>query len=501
MANLTRRLFMPLLGVILLATLSFTAAADEEPCGATYQLPGDVYREVGDWPTIHHDVSNSGVLPEGMAAPKEFRLKWSALENASVLSSPVVGDDGRIYVTATDENFEGLEGWESGILESRLYALDAASGAIIWQDTRVRLGGMAGAPLLIRSPRGELSIIASGAGWLYAYDENGGLRWSARLGREDVGISAHLSSDGRAIFLGTSEGSVYLMDPATGSEIIPPYLPDDLVNGNTPAMTRDGTVIMVGTHAEDLEDGLAWAVKPDTATGSWETKWTFEDIEGESQTSPTLSRDGDRVYIGDQHASLFTLDVESGELLWRYDFDDLIGSEYLIYASVAASPAGLLGFDLINQPIKMDSRLIEFFQRYGFVLGLITTSPFGSSPFDLDFMPRYVVILKDVGDAAEMVYMENWGTTGGLTYSVGSGRFYFDGIEEGPLPGMESSVVVSLDPTTGEHFTQPLENYCMNNISLANGALIVPVFWGGLMNAPVVTFQGYGLHYYEEAPQ
>jgi hypothetical protein len=169
------------------------------------------------------------------------------------------------------------------------------------------------------------------------------------------------------------------------------------------------------------------------------------------------------------------------------------------------SNSGVLpeGMAAPNQPIEMDSRLIEFFKRYGFILGLITTNPFGSSPFyfDLDFIPRYVVILKDGGDSAEIVYTENWGTTSGLTYSVGSGRFYFDGIEAGPLPGMESSVVVSLDPATGEHFAQPLENYCMNNISLANGALIVPVFWGGLMNAPVVTSQGYGLHYYENAAQ
>lgn len=469
--------------------------------GASGYAAAEVYREVGEWPTIHHDSSNSGVLPHGIASPREFRLKWSALENASVLSSPVVGDDGRVYVTATEENFEAIPEWESGLMQSRLYALDAETGRIIWGARGIRSGGMAGAPLLIRNQAGELSIIVSAAGWLMAYDADGSIRWRSPMGTYEVGISAHLSPDGRAIVVGTNEGSVHLKDPGSGANLLSPYNSDDFVNTNTPAVASDGIVILVGTYIHDSEDGVAWAVKPDIASGTWETMWVYEELEGESQASPTINHEGDRVYIADGHANLVAITVGSGEEIWRYDFAYLMGDDYLSYASVAATPEGLVGLGMVHPSYNLDPRLIDFIDYYGTLIGYILLGPFGVFIENLSWesLPKFMVVLEDRGDCAEVKYLRDWKVTSGVSYSAGSGLFYFTGMQRDPLSGRMVDIVVGLDHETGEAYTQPLENPCLNNITLASGALIVPVFWGGLIDIPLMTSQGYGLHYYEDA--
>ena len=386
-------------------------------------------------------------------------------------------------------------------MQSQLYALDAGSGGIIWQSRGIRLGGMAGAPLLIRNQADELSIVVSAAGWLMAYDSNGTERWRSPMGTHEVGISAHLTPDGRAVVVGTNEGSVHLKDPGTGADLLPRYKPDDFINTNTPAVTSDGTVILVGTYIHDPEDGVVWAVRPDTTSGTWETRWVYEELEGESQTSPTIDHAGDRVYIADGHANLAAIAVQSGEGIWRYDFSYLMGDDYLSYASVAATPEGLIGMGLVHPSYNLDPRLIDFMDRYGALFGYVFFGPFGVFIENLSWknLPKFMVVLEDRGDSAEVVYIEDWKVTSGVSYSAGSGFFYFTGMQRDPVSGKMLDVVVGLDHVTGEAYTQPLENPCLNNVTLANGALIVPVFWGGLIDIPMLTSQGYGVHYYGDS--
>ena len=475
---------------MLVLALCLAPAAD----GATGE---GVFTAAGDWPSIHHDSGNSDVLPVGMAAPVEFELAWSALKDSSVLSSPVVGDDGRVYVTATQEHFRWYptvwlaelakafldplasslnvggkpsELLDSGMLQSRLYALDAETGEVLWERAEIALGGMAGAPLLLRDAQGDLSIVVSCLGKVIAYDGNGDMRWSSPLGFAEVAISPHLYPDGKSILLGTNMGSVYLKDAATGADLLPPYRSADKVNSNTPGISSDGTVILIGNHGADREDGVAWAVRPDIASGEWETAWEYEDVAGESQTSPTIA--GERVYIGDGHAGVTAIALSDGSKLWHYTFSDLADwQDYLAYASLAVTPEGMIGMCMVP----------------------VTSSGFASYA---DLPPMYIAVLEDRGGEAVRLYLEDWKATSGVAYSSESGRFYFTGMEEG-AGGEPRSIVVGLDAASGESCSQPLENPCMNNVTLADGALVVPVFWGGLIGLPMVTEQGYGLHYYK----
>lgn len=493
------RVIVPPLAALLLFVFPVpsTPAAPAAGAGAGRGHLGP-FREAGDWPCIHHDSANSDVLPGGKAAPAEFELKWSALKDASVLSSPTVGDDGRVYVTATQEHFRMYPtGWlfaplaetfldpllsslggakpsemlKSGLLQSRLYALDAETGKVLWERAEIALAGMAGAPLLVRNALGDLSIVVSCLGKVIAYDPHGNKRWDSPLGFAETAISPHLYPDGRSILLGTNLGSLYLKDAATGRDLLPPYRPAGLVNTNTPGIGPDGTVIMVGNHVSNTEDGVAWAVRPNLATGKWDLVWACEDVAGESQTSPTIA--GGRVYIGDGHAGLLALDLADGDVLWRYAFTDIAGwQDYLVYASVAVTPEGLIGMCLIPAGLKE-------FSAYA------------------DLPPMYVAVLEDLGDCAERRYLEDWKATSGVAYSAGSGRFYFTGMEPG-AGGEPRNILVSLEAKSHASFSQPLENPCLNNVTLADGALVVPVFWGGLIGLPMVTDKGFGLHYYRE---
>lgn len=454
-----------LLALLLAATLMPSlSAGDAASASAEERQANGAYREVGDWSSIHHDSGNSDVLPEGVSGPVDFRLKWSAIENASSFAGPAVGDNGCLYFTATRENFDSSH---SGLMQSVLYALDRESGEILWQSDEIRAAGAISAPLLIRGPDDELSIVVGCMGKVIAFDENGEVRWRSRLNPMEVPIGPHLSPDGKAIFVSTNTGSVYLKDPATGVDLLPPYTERGLQNINTPAMTPDGKVILVGIHRSDPEDGLAWAIKPNLRTRTWKTVWTYEDVDGESETSPALSADGKRVYLGDRYGCVIALNTENGRECWRYRFDPPGDEVYFFYTSLTVTPEGMVAANVVPRDGGWES------------------------------LPMYFAVLQDRGRRAELIYMEDWKINSSATYSVDSGRFYFAGKIPDAASGEMQDVIVSLDPETGAYSAQPLENPSLNVLSMAEGAVIVPICWGGIIGLPQVVTEGYALHYYE----
>lgn len=479
--------FARVASVVAVLALSVMLAPTPAPC-APRKAAGSsaTFHEAGDWPCIHHDSVNSDVLPEGKSAPMQFEFDWSALVNASALSSPVIGDNGRIYVTATKENFlaDGRDD-SSGLLESRLYALDASDGHTIWKVRAVREAGMACAPLLLRDPSGRMNVVVSCKGKVVSYIDRGRYAqklWESGLNPDEFAISCHLFPDGASILVGTNKGGVYLKDAASGSNVLEPYRREGFTNTNTPAVTGDGTVILVGRHNNYSGDGVAWAVRP-TLTGSeweWDELWKFDDIDGASQTSPTVAASGDRVYVGDGYGDLIALTLvdtaehRRGEEIWRYEFDDdpaLAG--YLIYASVSATPDGLIGLELA--PRRWDPDL-----------------------------PMYVGILEDTGVDANRLYFEDHRATSGVAYSVETDSFYFTGGVPGPGGTLEDKLF-RLDwsnwPESVSTYSQPIENPSLNNISLGDGIVIVPIFWGGVGKTPPVTSSGFGVHCYRQATQ
>lgn len=403
------------------------------------------YREVGAWPSIHHDAGNTDVLPGEFNGPVEFRWKWSAIENASSFVGPAVGNNGCLYFTAARENFNSSH---SGIMQSALYALDQETGEILWENHEIWAAGAISSPLLIRDPEDELSIIVGCMGKVIALDENGSVLWRSRLRPLEIPISFHLTPDGTAIFLSTNRGTVYLKDPGTGRNLLPPYSDEGISNINTPAMTPDGNIILVGIHESDPEDGLAWAIRPDLLHRTWTRVWTYEDIAGASETSPALSSDGERVYLGDRYGCVIALDTRCGNQLWRYRPDPPGDQVYFSYSSLTVTPDGMVAMNLVPRDGGWES------------------------------LPMYFVVLQDRGQEAELIYMKDWEINSGITYSVDSGRFHFVGKVTERSTGRLEDAVTGLDIGTGDHFSQPLENPSINVPSMGDGTIFVPICWG-----------------------
>ena len=118
---------------------------------------------------------------------------WSTALPAAVKSTPVIGD-GKVYVTTAE----------------RLYALDASTGAEVWNAS---LGGTSSTPAVA----GEIVIAGSSDG-LHAYDAGTGiLLWD--FPGAQVGVSPVVA--GNLVYAATNErtGTVYAVDTRTGEEV------------------------------------------------------------------------------------------------------------------------------------------------------------------------------------------------------------------------------------------------------------------------------------------
>jgi len=164
-------------------------------------------RSAGQWPSFRGaeaaGVAENQNLPERWNPATGDNILWRAAIPGLAHSSPIVWGD-TVFVTSaissrTDATFKpGLYG-DGDASEDRsehrwmLYAVDTRTGKIRWERAAAQ-----GAPKNKRhikstyassSPATDGRIVVAwfGSQGIYAYDFNGGLRWSVDLGRVDMG--------------------------------------------------------------------------------------------------------------------------------------------------------------------------------------------------------------------------------------------------------------------------------------------------------------------------
>jgi outer membrane protein assembly factor BamB len=166
-----------------------------------------VARGTGPWPSFRgHEASgiaDGQNLPDGWGAATGANILWRASIPGLAHSSPIVWGD-TVFVTSAissrrDATFKpGLYGdGDASDDRSRhrwmLYAVDKRTGKIKWE--RVASHGEPRNKRHIKSTYassspatdGRLVVAWFGSQGIYAYDFNGGLRWSVDLGRVDMG--------------------------------------------------------------------------------------------------------------------------------------------------------------------------------------------------------------------------------------------------------------------------------------------------------------------------
>lgn len=196
------------------------------------------------------DLAAFAVGPDG-------RERWSTGTGGYVVSSPALSADGRtVYVASFD---------------GRLYALDAATGAVRWSF--VTGDHVYSSPALQEDARGRLQgvVIASTDGAVYGLDAAGRERWwfdtgepirsSPVLGRAPSGGGS------RVVYVGGGDGRLYALDARTGRrrwsfDTTPrhPILRDRNDLNASPALTRTG-VAVAGEHGDIVHVPYDWCLR------------------------------------------------------------------------------------------------------------------------------------------------------------------------------------------------------------------------------------------------
>ena len=316
----------------------------------------DVYSP-GGWPTLHHDAGNRRSVDVTLGGTTYTR-HWNALQGATVLTAPGFSPDGRsLYVTT---------GQAMGSSNLHAFSID---GTLLWQsapwsspDNGIDPCALLSSPIV--DTAGDIYI--SDCNQLFALHASGKQKWTiplpalaaddwAAAGDHPVNAftTAAFTPDGQLLGV-TNFGDVMLVSRETGAVLNEPYrlpavsapyantveLPDSLLSGglmdedfkewawqlifggsmrsaNTPAVASNGRIFVVGSSAtEGL--GALFALDSVAAGDRLQIREAFTtEIGIGSGSSPALSPQEDRVYVSDEEGWLYSLDTDSGDIVWK----------------------------------------------------------------------------------------------------------------------------------------------------------------------------------------
>ena len=325
----------------------------------------DTYYAQTGWATLHGDAGNRKTVP--VSPSDQYQSTWSGLDNASVLTAPVIGPDGTTYVTT---------GLAPG--QSNLYAY-APDGKLKWKSAEWQNSDDFDSCAVLQSPlvarNGDLYV--SDCNQLWAFHPNGQVKWKVALPDAAPGspwregtratpfrplVTAQFLSDGSVMGI-TTWNKVVVVDPGTGALRAPvtqlpatasspadqPKPPTLLGNGlldpelaiPTWELFWGGTMPQANTPSVSNKTGRIFAVSSDTTQGyvygidyvpgtggSLGTiALAFSAAVGSgSSSSPTISADGNAVYVTDNAGILYAAGTDNGSVHCSVDADSKGGS-------------------------------------------------------------------------------------------------------------------------------------------------------------------------------
>ena len=332
-------------------------ATDQAPDpAASADISAEAIEQLGyastGWATLHGDPANRKYQADATAAAAYDSS--SALADTSVLAAPSSGTDGQLYVTT---------GLPEG--SANLHAFDR-DGDLLWEsepwagDDGVDPCALLNTPVV--DDDGDLYV--SDCDQLWSYTADGDVAWVLDLPAPPADspyadnplqpnsfLTAALVGGDRVAGI-TLYGQVVVVDRETGelaAEVLdlpsvpsaraedPPLPPGALGNGevdpqiidvvwqvafggsvvsaNTPAASADGRLFVVA-GADDPTTGVVYGLD----VGDDAVDITFETPVGVgSGCSPTLSPDEGELYTCDAAGTLYALGTDDGEVHWKVD--------------------------------------------------------------------------------------------------------------------------------------------------------------------------------------
>jgi outer membrane protein assembly factor BamB len=194
-------------------------------------------------------------------------IKWKFHANEKIYSAPAISNDGTIYATSWDKH---------------LYALYSNNGTIKW---KYNTGGRIRTSPCI-DDNGIIYTVSATNGNLNAFYPNGTKKWTTYV---HGGTSPTVGPDG-TIYCGWT--NLYAINPEDGS-IKWTYDPgeDRRIEEGTPCTSAEGTIYF-GTHIGETDGGELIAVNPDG-----KERWRIKVATVWVMSAPAIGEDG-TVYIG-----------------------------------------------------------------------------------------------------------------------------------------------------------------------------------------------------------
>ncbi|MCB9795010.1 MAG: PQQ-binding-like beta-propeller repeat protein [Alphaproteobacteria bacterium] len=275
----------------------------------------------------------------GQGPSTQPSLLWTAQTGDAILCSPAVGPDGRLYVGSKDK---------------RLYALDTATGEVLWSKPtlypfyynsavvdkagniyapgwqtmswdpdgnerwRTRLTGIVKSSSWLGS-QGDLYVTTSPTlgdetGTLYKLDTSTGeVLWSLPVeGAREI-MSTPVEVYGNKICFAGPDGTVYGVDKASG-EVVTSVALGGLMKCR-PGVSPDGKLVHVTTLNNDVNQNRIVALN--TGSSNWSVAWDFSPggMYLSTLTEPLCATSGSHVYAGWYRL----LCVSSGRMVWQSD--------------------------------------------------------------------------------------------------------------------------------------------------------------------------------------
>jgi outer membrane protein assembly factor BamB len=246
---------------------------------------------IGGWPQFRYGNEHTGYNPHettiGVSNAPSLISKWVFTAGDFVTSSPAVAN-GVVYFGSHDH---------------KVYALDAATGALLWSYTT---GDSVGPS----SPAVANGVVYVGSGDqnLYALDAStGALRWSYTTGG---GASSPAVANG-VVYVGSNDDKLYALDASTGAL---------LWSHTTGGWVSSSPAVVNGVVYFGSNDNKVYAL--DAATGI--SLWSYT-TGSNIYSSPAVANG--IVYVGGGYDDkLCALDASTGALLWSYATGGFVGT-------------------------------------------------------------------------------------------------------------------------------------------------------------------------------
>lgn len=263
---------------------------------------------IGDWPTAHYDVANTGYAAGEAPAKLPLTDTWSGADEGFATGPAVAGGD--VYAGTTD---------------GAVVAVDAASGTERWRyeaDSAVRTTPAVGP---------DLVFFGCDDGTVRAVDTADRTEfWRTQTGAAVTGSPTLV---GDTVYAANEDGIVHALDTFDGAQ----RWQYDAGGGvrTTPAVV-DGTVYVGNVN------GRLTAIDAKTSRGEWSTY-----VGGrEPLTAPVVT--GNRVLVGSEDGAVYAL-TRGGDQTWKDD----TGSSISVPPAVVDGTAIVVSDDASVRRIKI----------------------------------------------------------------------------------------------------------------------------------------------------